>query len=379
MLNVFIESKPADFCGYFDNAATSFPKPIDVSREMAYYLDVLGGPYGRSAYPRAIEVMRQVENTRDMISAKLGVAESSRVCFAASATAAINMAIFGLIKEDSHVLISPLEHHAVTRPLCALAKAKHITWSILDAEPDGKVIPEKIKGCLKNNTKLVIVNLQSNINGLIQPVQEIKQEIGDIPILLDASQSTLDFGLGNLDLIAFSGHKSLLGPPGVGGLVIAEHMSLEPQILGGTGSRSTAYEMPESYPERMEAGTLNIPGILGLGAALQSNILPGHSPADFNSFIDSLSAIPSVKLHTARSAVDRGKTFSMTFDNQSVDIVAIKLWELGGIEVRVGLHCAPLAHKHLNTFPAGTLRVSPSVFHSVRDFEYFSRVLRAVL
>lgn len=359
---------------YFDNAATAFPRPPQVADVMSRYLNDWGGPYGRSVYPRAQNVARMVEHVRDCLATRLGVSEGGQICFQSGATLALNLVIQGILNKGGHALVSPLEHNAVMRPLDRLRSLGLISWSILPSQSDGQICIEKIKSSIKAETRLIIVNHLSNVNGVIQPIAELKAEVGGVPILVDASQSlsltsSWEFEKWGVDFVAFTGHKGLLGPPGIGGLWIKDPESLEPLVCGGTGSRSAQYEMPEFCPDRYEAGTLNIPGILGLGAALESEIAPQHSQADFQSLLGSLRELKGIKIYSAQHEKSQGELFSLACDNLSVSEAVQRLWDQSQVEVRGGLHCSPLAHRSLGTFPEGTVRFSPSIYHRAEDFE----------
>lgn len=367
---------------YFDNAATSYPKPPSVADAISEYLNNHGGPYGRSAYARAFEVSRQVEETRDAIAAYLGVDNPENVVFTMNATAAINTVISGLDLQNSHILISPLEHNAVMRPLNNAVKTLNAEYEILPHFSDGLVDVSAISSHIRKTTKLVIINHESNINGLIQPIKAIKSAIGTIPMLVDASQSLgiQDFSIRDteIDFLAFTGHKGLLGPTGIGGLYIKEPETLSPFIHGGTGSRSEEYEMPVFTPDKFEAGTPNIAGIIGLNAVLHSRPEPGHTQKDFCSFIDTIQAIPGIDVFRAEDSSRQGRLFSFKFSNTDPADTARQLFEKAGIEVRAGLHCAPAAHRSLGTFPNGTVRISPSLFHQKTDFDYFVQAIDSI-
>ncbi len=363
-----------NFNGYFDNAATSFPKPPQVAEWMSKYLCELGGPYGRSAYTRAVDVSRIVEQTRELIAELIQAKNSCSVIFASNATHALNIAIQGIVKENSHIIISPMEHNAVTRLLLSFSKKKNIIYDILPHFNDGLVDISKIKRSIKKNTVLAIINHQSNINGLIQPVREIKNEIGEIPILVDTAQSlgktSVKVDEWNIDFLAFTGHKGLLGPTGTGGLYMQKSHSIEPIIYGGTGSNSESFEMPKFFPDRFEAGTPNIAGVFGLKAALESKPEPKHTFTDFLNIINKLKDADNIELYTAENQCCQGELFSINHMQKSSSDLSRLLFEKYGIETRAGLHCAPLAHKTVGTFPYGSVRIAPSVYHTTEDFEH---------
>lgn len=367
---------------YFDNAATSFPKPRAVADYMSRYLNETGGTYGRSSYPRVLESSGTVESVRELLARLLGTAFPERICFCSNATTAINTVLFGLGLKDCHILISPMEHNAVMRPLTELSKRNNLTIEILPHGPDGMIDVEKIDSCLKSNTRLVIVNHQSNVNGVMQPVRDIKARIGEIPMLIDTAQSfghsIMALDSWGIEFAAFTGHKGLLGPTGTGGLYISKPEIITPLIYGGTGSRSESYEMPGFLPDKFEAGTPNIAGIYGLFGAIKDRPTPAHKPADLFDLLDEIDKIPFLKLHRAKDTHSQGLLFSISHVEQSCSRIAEELQATFGIEIRSGLHCAPLAHQTIGTYPSGTARFAPSIYHTPEDFQYLLEALHTL-
>jgi len=368
---------------YFDNGATSFPKPPDVARATSRYLAELGGPYGRSAYPRAVEVSRTLEAARDRLAALLGIGRPELLAFQPNATTGLNLVLQGFLRPGDEVLVSPLEHHAVTRPLAALQRLRGITWRMLPAEPDGMVQVGEIRHVLTPRTRLVVVNHQSNVNGLIQPLREIRNACGEIPVLVDAAQSAgateLRIDDWKLDFVAFTGHKSLLGPTGTGGVFLRRPEEVEPLVYGGTGSVSETTSMPSFAPDLFEAGTGNIAGIFGLLAAVEHPPAPGHTRREYLAFIDAVAALPGVTVLRAADPERQGNLFSFRHARLDPSVIATSLNERFGIEVRAGLHCAPLAHQTLGSFPTGAVRLAPSRLHTPAEFEFLLRALREIL
>jgi cysteine desulfurase family protein len=368
---------------YFDNAATSFPKPPEVARAMARHLNEVGGPYGRSAYPRALEASRAVETARDRLAELLGTTRVEALAFMPNATTGLNTVLPSLLRQGDHVLVSPLEHNAVMRPLTALQTHRGVTFGLLPAHPDGLIDLPRVAGALTPATRLVVINHQSNVNGLIQPLHEIKQAVGDIPVLVDASQSAGSAAIRlddwNIDFMACTGHKSLLGPTGTGALFARRAESLEPLVYGGTGSASESFAMPDFLPDRLEAGTGNITGLFGLLAALENRPVPAHSRADFLELLARVERIPDLIVYRALDPQRQGEVFSVRHRTRDAAWLGNELSSRFGIDVRVGLHCAPLAHQTLGTFPTGTLRLSPSPFQTPADFEYLLHALEELI
>lgn len=370
-------------CMYFDNSATSFPRPVEVAREMARYLDELGGPYGRSAYPRAVEISRRVEKARDSLAARLGVGRPELLSFMPNATTGLNLVLQGFLRPGDEVLVSGLEHNAVMRPLEALKRLRGISWRVLPSGADGLLQTGEISRLLSPSTRLVVVNHQSNVNGLIQPLKNIKEVIGEVPLLVDAAQSagTTDLKIDdwNLDFVACTGHKGLLGPTGTGALFTRNPEALEPLVYGGTGSVSEGFAMPGFTPDAFEAGTGNIAGIIGLLAALENTPPPAHSHSEFIAFIDAVAGLPGISVLRASDANCQGNLFSFRHESLDPSVIATRLSEEFGIEVRAGLHCAPLAHQTLKSFPVGAVRLAPSRWHTAADFAEVVRALKEIV
>jgi len=365
---------------YFDNAATSFPKPEAVGTETLRYLNDLGGPYGRSFYGRALEVSRTVESCRDLLSERIGAGKPENIVFTANATQAINTVLRGLDLEGGEVWISALEHNAVTRPLKYLEKTNNIEIKYLPSLTGGAVDTEALGRTDLSAASLIIICHESNVTGLIQPVAEIKKAAENVPLLLDAAQSAggtvIKADEWNIDYLAFTGHKSLLGPTGTGGLYMKSSDALSPLINGGTGSKSDSWETPAFLPDRFEAGTPNIAGIFGLYGALKNTPESRHSKKTFLSLLNEISSIAGMHIHAAPAENTQGEVFSITADFASPSDLGMALYEDFGIETRIGLHCAPLAHNTINTFPEGTVRFAPSVYHDDSDLY---RLLDAII
>ena len=358
---------------YFDNGATSFPKPPQVGEEISRYLNEIGGPYGRSFYARALEVSGVVEEARDLAADMLGVSDGSKIVFSQNATQGINTVLKGLDFNGGTVYITPLEHNAVTRPLQRLEDEGKIQIKYLPAFTDGRVDTDRMKNLDFSDTVLIVVNHQSNVSGLVQPLGDIKAAAGDVPLLADTAQSAGHMEIKaqewNIDYLAFTGHKGLLGPTGTGGLYIKDNEALLPLINGGTGSLSESWETPDFMPDRFEAGTPNVAGIFGLLGALKHRPESAHTRQDFLNMMDRIKAVPGIKVYGAERAGDQGEVFSITSAYTDPSDFGMDLYSKFGIETRIGLHCAPLAHRPLSTFPGGTVRISPSLYHSKDDFD----------
>jgi len=366
---------------YFDNGATSFPKPPEVAEEIAGYLNEIGGTYGRSYHSKAIQVSKIVEETRNMFAKMINAHNSSNIVFTHNATHGINTVLKGLNLKNCEVAVSVLEHNAVMRPLTAIAEQNSIKIRFIPSFSDGLIDVSKVSEVITEKTALVVVNHMSNVNGVIQPVEEIKEIIGDKPILVDAAQSgghiKIDV-LKGLDFVAFTGHKGLLGPTGTGILYIRNPEMLDSFIEGGTGSRSESVEMPQFMPDKFEAGTPNIAGIFGLRAALMNRPVPAHSFKELAQLIENIEEIDGFNVVRANDINNQGALFSILSSVMDPSVLGMKLFEKYSIETRIGLHCAPLTHKHLGTFPQGTVRISFSPYHTNEDIEYLINSLREI-
>lgn len=363
---------------YFDNASTSFPKPPEVAGEIARYLNDVGGTYGRAAYPRIVEATGMVERCRDAVATLMGVGDASKIAFTGGATMAINTVLQGFgLPRGARALVSPLEHNAVMRPLNALGAEVQV----LPSFADGFVNVERLRDVETDGVALVVINHQSNVNGVVQPLSEICEwaHSRGIRVLADCSQSlpysALAADLWGLDYAVFTGHKGLLGPTGTGGFYAREPLSLEPLVCGGTGSRSESFEMPEAWPDRFEAGTPNMAGIAGLLAALENRPGTAHSRGDFLDLVSAVAGLSGFRVFGALSTEYQGELFSVAHERLGTAGLAALLWESYGIEVRAGLHCAPAAHRFLGRFPGGTVRFAAGPYHTPQDFEALLRAL----
>ena len=368
---------------YFDNSATSFPKPEAVAAAITHYLTEVGGNYGRSSHSRVFQASSVVENCRELLAELMGIKQVENLCFANNATHASNVLLRGLdFPKGSEVLISPLEHNAVARPLQCLADNGAITIKYLPAGKDGRIQASNIASVMTENTRLVIVNHQSNVNGLIQPLHEVRAAIGETPLMVDASQSLgkspLCVDEWGIDYLIFTGHKGLFGPTGTGGFYIRDPDTVQPLHLGGTGSNSEHLTMPEVMPDRFEAGTPNIAGIYGLLAALKNPPQVLHTRDDFFALMDAIETIPGYSIQRASNPDDQGEVISLSHLSMDSGTLSWLLEKEFRIDSRSGLHCAPLAHQHLGSFPKGTCRLSPSPMHTTKDFDYLVNALSSI-
>lgn len=365
---------------YLDNAATSYPKPEPVYRAVDFALRHVGGSPGRGGYKRGLDAVRMVFEAREAVAELFAVRDSSRVVFTGSATEALNLAISGLLMPGDHVVTTKAEHNSVARPLYR-AESRGVEVTRLDCDRSGLLEPGELARSIRGNTRLIALTHCSNVTGAIQPIGEIGElaRKAGIPFLVDAAQSAGVIPINveelGVTLLAAPGHKGLLGPQGTGFLYIADGIDPAPLMVGGTGSHSTDERQPAEMPARYESGTQNVPGIAGLKAGLEfiretgiENIRNRESRL-VGSLLDGLARIPGIALYGPPRELERGGIVSFTLKGVDPSAIGFVLDRDHDIAVRVGLHCAPGAHRCIGTFPEGTVRVSPGYFSTQDDIE----------
>jgi len=375
---------------YLDNAATSFPKPKQVIDAVAHYLNEIGGNPGRAAHAPAREAGRVIDRTRRSLAKLLGNVEPSRILCTPSTTVALNLAFKGLLQADDHVVTTSMEHNSVMRPLRGLQKLG-ISHSQIPCSPRGELDPADISPLIRPQTRLIALIHGSNVTGNLMPLSEvgrIAREHG-ILLLVDAAQTMgripIDPQESNIDLLAGPGHKGLLGPMGTGFLYVRPGLELEPLWEGGTGTYSESMEQPETWPERFESGTLNAPGLAGLAAGIAEvqklglEAIAAHEQSLIESLAAGLSQLPGIILY---GSPDKSScTGTLSFNVQELDCseVAHILDTAYAIAVRSGLHCAPAAHRTINTFPHGTVRASVGPYNTQEDIHTLVHALSEIV
>jgi cysteine desulfurase/selenocysteine lyase len=374
---------------YLDNAATSYPKPLEVITAMTSFLTDVGIGTGRGSHRQGLSANRMVYEARERLAALFHVADSSRILFTHSATESLNLAVSGLLQPGDHVITSTMEHNSLVRPLHR-ASRNGVTVTKVACDRAGFVDPSDVAAALRPETRLIAISHCSNVTGAIQPVADIGRLARDrgIIFLLDAAQSAgcipVDVAEFSVDLLAAPGHKGLLGPQGTGFLYIAPDLELEPLLVGGTGGASSDPEQPLTCPERYESGTPNTPGIAGLSAGVEFILRTGvewirsHEQALTALLLDGLCRIPGVTIHGPADPVRQGGVVSLTLAGRDPSEVGYRLDHEFDISVRVGLHCAPDAHRTIGTYPGGTIRVSPGFSTSEADIDAFLGAMHAI-
>ncbi len=373
---------------YLDNAATSLPKPRGVAEAVAGALLRAGNP-GRSGHALSIRSARDLFRTRERLAELFEGDDSSRFVFTANATAALNMAIKGMLRPGDHVVTTSVEHNSVTRPLRRMQESG-VSVTVVPADRAGRVSAKAVAAALTKRTRLVCFAHASNVAGAIQPAAAILRAARSAGayLLLDASQTagSLPLSLRSLpvDLMAAPGHKGLLGPQGTGFLYVREGVPIVPLVEGGTGSRSESDRQPDFFPDALESGTPNSVGIAGLGAALAWLLRKGveevrrKEVALLSRLLEGMTRIPGV---TAFGPADPNRRVSaVPFLVEGVDParVGLRLEREFGILIRTGLHCSPGSHQTLGTFPEGTARVSPGPFTTNREITAFLSAIRKI-
>ena len=356
---------------YLDNASTSFPKAPTVATAMSDYITNRGININRGSYALAYDVEDIIYTTRQRLNTLFNGHDPSHVIFTQNVTMSLNMVIKGLLKAGDHVLVSSMEHNAVMRPLTQLLD-KDITFDTIPCDSTGSIQMKSIEPLIRPNTVALIINHASNVCGTIQPLESIGPicKAHNLQFIVDAAQTAgvipIDVKACHIDALCFTGHKGLLGPQGIGGIILTKEMAqnLTPLIAGGTGSFSHLETLPTHMPDAFESGTLNLPGIIGLNegfAYIESQGMENihnHELALTQAFLEGLQSIDVVNIVGKQDIQDRTAVVSITIDSMDTASIAYELESTYHIMTRVGLHCAPRAHQTLGTYPEGTVRFS---------------------
>jgi cysteine desulfurase family protein len=378
---------------YFDNAATSWPKPTVVCEAMSRFMLEVGANPGRSAHRLSIEAGRMVYETREAVAQLFNVSDPLRVVFGLNATGALNLALWGMLRPGDRVLTTSMEHNSVMRPLRALERERSVKVDIVQCSSEGFLDADDVEAALRADTKMIVLNHASNVVGSVLPVAEVGRiaREHDVLLLVDAAQTAgaypLDMEAMAIDLLAFTGHKALLGPQGTGGLCIGERVQetgMRPLKQGGTGSRSESEEQPQFLPDMYESGTPNTVGLVGLGAGVQYVIDRGveeiraHEVHLTRGLMAGLVEIPGVIVYGGLDAEKQTATVSFNIVGLAPSEVGLMLDEEHNIMSRVGLDCAPAAHRTIGTFPVGTVRFSLSALSTSDEVDAAVEAVREI-
>ncbi|MBF1758804.1 MULTISPECIES: aminotransferase class V-fold PLP-dependent enzyme [Veillonella] len=377
---------------YLDNASTTFPKAPNVASAMADYITNCGININRGSYSLAYDVEDIIYTTRQRLHTLFNGHDPSHVIFTQNVTMSLNMVIKGLLKAGDHVLVSSMEHNAVMRPLTQLLD-KGITFDTIPCDSTGSIQMDSIEPLIRPNTVALIINHASNVCGTIQPLESIGPicKAHNLQFIVDAAQTAgvipIDVKACHIDALCFTGHKGLLGPQGIGGIILTKEMAqnLTPLIAGGTGSFSHLETMPTHMPDTFEAGTLNLPGIMGLNEGLSyiesqgMENIHNHELALTQAFLEGLQSIDGINIVGKQNIQDRTAVVSITIDGMDPASIAYELESTYYIMTRVGLHCAPRAHQTLGTYPEGTVRFSFGYANTLKDVESALSALNTIV
>jgi cysteine desulfurase family protein len=372
---------------YLDNAATSFPKPEETISVVHHFLTCIGGNPGRGGHPLSVDAARLVFEAREKLTRFINGRDSERLIFTQNGTESLNLAIMGLLQRKDHVVTTSLEHNSVMRPLDFLAKTKGVEVSVVPCSASGELDLRGLKKALKKRTRAVIVNHGSNIIGTIQPIGEIRAVIGDKVLIVDACQTIgnvpLDVERDGIDIACFSCHKALYAIQGLGAIYAREGIELTPLKFGGTGSRSEYTEQPDALPDKFESGTPNTPAIASLlgGLAFIEKIgrdaIAERKKRLSLKVVEGLRRIGRVTVYGPPSRDGNLPIILMNVDGVEPSEVGYKA-NKADICVRVGLHCSPMAHRTIGTFPRGAVRVSPGYFTDEGEIDKLLEVLKTI-
>lgn len=372
---------------YLDNASTSYPKPKEVADGIYEFMINNGATSGRGAYKAAMDSDKMIYEARKTVAKMFKFSDPKRVIFTSNVTEALNLAINGILKDRDHVITSGIEHNAVWRCLKTLEKDRKITISKIEADKDGITNPEDIEKYIKSKTKLIIFNHASNVLGTIQPIKEIGKiaKKYNIPFLVDTAQTAgvlpIDIEEDNIDLLAFTGHKSLLGPMGTGGLVVNWNGEINPLKSGGTGGDSAYEYQPDYYPNKLEAGTLNVAGIIGLKKGIDFINKEGieniyNKERELVKYaLEKLDEIENIELYGPKDSNKVVGVISFNIVGKRAEEVGYELDNKYNIMVRSGLHCSPNAHEVMGTKEKGAVRIGIGYFN---EKDHIDKLVNAI-
>lgn len=368
---------------YLDNAATSFPKPVEVYDRMNLFIREACANPGRSSHEMARNSAAEVMKTREVAACLFNIDNPLRIGFTANATYALNMAIQGVLKKGDHVITTAMDHNSVLRPLYELKRKGVIDYTvIMPYNSYGTIDAFAVSKAVRANTRLIVLTASSNVTGTIMPYEEIGEiaRKKGIIYLIDGAQGAgvlpFDVKTMNISMLAFPGHKGLMGPQGTGGLYVREDITLSPIIQGGTGSRSFETVQPLFMPDIIECGTLNTPGIVGLGAGIEfifklgTDAILKRKEMLLGRLYEGLAVHKKIKLYSTAENHRNSGIIALIINGMDSSEIANLLDSKYHIAARPGFHCAPLAHKALGTEKTGLLRLSLGYFNTPEEIQY---------
>lgn len=371
---------------YLDSAATSYHKPDGVARAVAEAISHMGNP-GRGAHEASLDASRVVYGTREKMAELFGAEEASQIVFTANSTESLNIAIQGLLDPGNHVITTVMEHNSVLRPLY-LCQQRGVSLTILPFSAAGTVTPEAIEAVIRSNTRMIVCTHGSNLTGDLNDLEAIGRVCKKHHLLfvVDASQTAGVFPIQmdsmNIDVLCFTGHKSLMGPQGTGGMCVRKGVRIRPLLVGGSGIDSYSKIHPQVMPTALEAGTLNAHGIAGLSAALDfikkvtPDVIRQREEELTRRFVSRIKSIPGVKLYGNYEQFPRAPILSLNILDYDSGEIADALAQDYGIMTRAGAHCAPLMHEALGTKSQGAVRFSFSYFNTEEEIDQAANAIR---
>ena len=379
---------------YLDNASTTFPKPEAVAQAVYRYMTAQGANINRGCYDSAYDVEELVFETRQMLCDLFGGGDCKNVVFTKNVTESLNVILKGFLRPGDHVLVSAMEHNAMMRPIRQL-EAKGVEFDRIPCDEQGNLIFSALEGMVKPNTRAIAMMHASNVCGTVLPIRQVGAFARDhgLKFIVDCAQTAgvfpIDMEEDCIDALAFTGHKGLLGPQGIGGFILKEEMIalINPILSGGTGSISHTEEIPAFMPDRFEPGTMNLPGIMGLHAGLSWLAETGvdavreHELKLTARLLEGLSKLEGegrIRMVGRRDLYNRTGVVSIQTLNKELSQAAYELDADYGIQTRVGLHCAPSAHTTLGTYPTGTIRFSFGWFNTEADVDAALHALEVI-
>ena len=374
---------------YFDNSATSHPKPEIVREKINEAVLEFNGNPGRSGYKKAVKIDREIYNTRVKIAEFFNIKNPLQIAFTSNASESLNFAIKGAGLHDCHIITSVLEHNSVLRPLHFLEEEKNVSLSFAEPKENSEEFIKNISSLIRENTKAVVINHISNVTGYIADIEKIGKlcKEKNLLFIVDASQSAgfarIDVEKQNINILCFTGHKSLFGMQGTGGIYVEEGILLNPLLEGGTGSFSKLPRQLKSMPEVLECGTLNTPGILSIGAGIDFinsvglNKIREHEIKLTKLFIDKISGLKNVTIYGEKN-IERGPVVSINIEGVPSSDLSAVLDEEYNICTRSGFHCAPLAHKYFDTYDYGCVRFSFGYFNTEEEILYAANAIKEI-